>query len=914
MKTRASFTALLLSAAVSAAAAPVTTDLFVETFSNATGKWSGSSGFKSERTWTTDGSVYGALGGAKLGTGSKTGTITSEPISLRLADAEATLSIHVQAAGYPGKSGQLSLTALDEAGNTLQAWTTDLVAAADSAATDLSDMANADSFDFDFKFETSVPFKLSITTGGGDPRVLLGEVRVSETYDEEGDEWEPEWTVASPSHAPTVGTAFSFAVSAALSDGTAQTVLFGGLQPAAAGTQPAFDGGVFSWTPDDGAAGDYVATFSVENDGGSYATTVAFTVADSADVEPLFEENFSGVTANNWTSQSYAASKTGDTGTWTGTSSGGNCLASAKSAIIVGRARTPGLALSPEITLARNELSAAVRISFEALAYDNPADSGVTLSIVDLDAGTTNAVASYESLAKIDDSKSAVSEVDGASHSETATAPERFKLLFATSGYGRVYLDTIVVVQPVDSDLEALPAPVPEFTDTAMTALSAGWTAVPGAAGYAVELRDASGTRVSYDAAVAASVTSCDFADLPWDNEFTLRVKALGDGAASCNSPWSEAVSTNTLENPGATVFTISGGAGDDVMALVSNKTFTVAAARANGSAVTTSDVALEFSPAAAESAPSFADGVFSWIPADGDAGKTFTATFSTDRGYYSTNVSFRVVACPGLKKPELILDPVEWNSVTASWDVQPRATNYSVRGWSGAPNPNATATMVEEPFADFADGVRPAGWVFKCNARSGHDDTPVSLNDDKLWLASYDMGGPISSVSFKGVFNKGGNNASVLRLYATTGRTNQSDWVQIASWTAGEIAGTKTVGIPPEPDFTVLVWQYEKDGGNAAIGSVVIEGSGFATPKWLSGWGPEPRPLGLVYSAEIARPRPGRFLGTDPETGTELSEPRPNYVELAVQSADGAEYSVVKTADVPAPPRSVRATLVTFK
>ena len=101
MKTRASFTALLLSAAVSAAAAPVTTDLFVETFSNATGKWSGSSGFKSERTWTTDGSVYGALGGAKLGTGSKTGTITSEPISLRLADAVGTLSIHVQAAGYP---------------------------------------------------------------------------------------------------------------------------------------------------------------------------------------------------------------------------------------------------------------------------------------------------------------------------------------------------------------------------------------------------------------------------------------------------------------------------------------------------------------------------------------------------------------------------------------------------------------------------------------------------------------------------------------------------------------------------------------------------------------------------------------------------------------------------------------------
>ena len=158
-----------------------------------------------------------------------------------------------------------------------------------------------------------------------------------------------------------------------------------------------------------------------------------------------------------------------------------------------------------------------------------------------------------------------------------------------------------------------------------------------------------------------------------------------------------------------------------------------------------------------------------------------------------------------------------------------------------------------------------------------------MAFTENNHWIATYDLGGTVSSVSFVGDYNTGGKKASVLRLYGTTGSTNREDWVEIASWTAGEISGEKTVAVPVASGFRRLVWQYTKDGGNAYLGSVVIEGSGFSTPKFLSDWGPAPVSQGLVQSCTITPTRAGRT----------------NWVEVSV--TDGAKTcSTVEEIVVP--------------
>ena len=440
MKTKfAALTALaLLCAAAAGRAASVSTNLFVEAFSTATGQWSGTSGFKSDRVWTKEGTVYGALGGAKLGTGSKTGTLTSETIPLRLENAEATLSIHVQAAGYPGKSGHLSLKAVDASDIELAAWTTNLVAANVSTATDLSDMASASSFDFAFDFTTSVPFRLVLATGGGDPRVLVGEVRVTETYEEQTDPWAPVWTISPFSATPIVGNAFSFAVSAALADGTPQSVLCGGLQPSVSGTQPTFTGGVFSWTPDADAAGDYAAAFSVQNDGGAYTTNVAFTVKGLLEEEVLFFEPFSG-SANNstsWASNAqiidngaFVANIATNAG-WTGTTG----LRKAPSSILFGTATTAsGTATTPSISLLNGVSSGEVSISFHAATKN--ANRSLTMSVLDAN-GSVIASKTY-ALATLDTTDSNLdayeTDASGSPLAWKGSVTSPFRLSFASA-------------------------------------------------------------------------------------------------------------------------------------------------------------------------------------------------------------------------------------------------------------------------------------------------------------------------------------------------------------------------------------------------------------------------------------------------------------------------------------------------
>ena len=98
-------------------------------------------------------------------------------------------------------------------------------------------------------------------------------------------------------------------------------------------------------------------------------------------------------------------------------------------------------------------------------------------------------------------------------------------------------------------------------------------------------------------------------------------------------------------------------------------------------------------------------------------------------------------------------------------------------------------------------------------------------------------------------------------------------------------------------------------------MGSVVIEGTDFSTPRWLPGWGPAAKDVGLVQACTVAKPRPGKALGVDPADKTkDLEAPRINYAEVTVRDAAGATLATVVAVKVPAPPRSARATLMILK
>ncbi len=180
--------ALLCAAAAKAATVSESTNLLEETFSQMTGKWSGNTGFRdSDHAWTTDGSVSSGFGGSKLGTANNVGSISSEWITPAVPenpDAEVSFTLYVQAAGYNGKSGKLAASVIDSNGD-VQSWTNDLTAANSSGYEDLSDMASVGLFDFEFPFVVSNDFQIVLTTGGGDKRVLVGEVRVTEVWEYE---------------------------------------------------------------------------------------------------------------------------------------------------------------------------------------------------------------------------------------------------------------------------------------------------------------------------------------------------------------------------------------------------------------------------------------------------------------------------------------------------------------------------------------------------------------------------------------------------------------------------------------------------------------------------------------------------------------------------------------------------------
>ena len=299
----------------------------------------------------------------------------------------------------------------------------------------------------------------------------------------------------------------------------------------------------------------------------------------------------------------------------------------------------------------------------------------------------------------------------------------------------------------------------------------------------------------------------------------------------------------------------------------------------------------------------------FPWTPAEEDEKKDFTLFFEMTPapGVVYTNVaSFTVDALPALHAPTVTVDASSITNADGfasgraglSWDSQYRATEFSVRAWSGSPNLSATAARVEENFTKFHEGVRPVGWIFKVSGSYNNDTTPVQFGANGNWMATYDLGGSISNVTFKVERNGGAaDRGSVLHLYASTGSTNKTEWVELASWTDLDLGGDKAISIDASAGYRQLFWQYDKpasNGGNVGVGQVVIEGEGFSTPRFLPGWGPAPVSQGLATSCTVSPTRPGRTNWAE-VTVTDGSNTFSKVVEIDVPDANPVTLLILK-------------------
>lgn len=729
------------------------------------------------------------------------------------------------------------------------------------------------------------------------------------------DPYRPVWTVGTPSPAPRVGTAFSFGVSAELEDGTPQTVAFGGLTPAATGAQPSFADGVFSWTPGEDAAGTYTAAFSVANDGGAYATNVAFTVRGSTEERELFWEDFPNYD-NAWSSTVVISLPTTETRVsgWSGSN-----LYKGRSAIKLGKSNAAdyGSATTPTVETV-NGAAATVALTLDAAAY---AGKTGTLGITAVDSATSAVLLSTNVVLAVMASNAVPSLAEYPIGPFRFAAEGQFKIAFApVSGDGRMGIDSVKVTQTVSTSLVDLDVPTGLALDggsLSTNSFSVLWTAVSNATAYTVALCDETGAEPFYTTNVAATTVS--FAGLADDAAYRVRVRAEGDPSLFNHSDWSSFLSVRTARSPEHPTLSFGGwqnAVGDGGLYAGVANAAAVSAVRDDG---TNAVVALESVSPAPAVGPALEDGVLFWTPVDADTNKTFTVSFLMD-GTYATNLSFKVKGLAPLAPPTVAATNVLWNSFGLSWNAQYRAAGYAVRVWTDCPSPNATAARVAEDFPDFAAGVRPAGWTFqvkKSDAFYKDAKAPVKLAESTHFIETYDLGGPISSVSFHAAGHSIAGSASALTVVGIAADGTET---VLATLTAADIGQTetgidRTYSVPEGTDVRRIAWRYAKDAGGVGVGSVAIEGTGFSTPRWLPGWGPAAKDVGLVQGCTVAKPRPGKVLGVDPsDPRKDLAEPRVHYAEVAARDVAGAAFASVVEVDVPAPPRSVRATMMILR
>lgn len=579
----------------------------------------------------------------------------------------------------------------------------------------------------------------------------------------------------------------------------------------------------------------------------------------------LFHDTFDNVPGTGW-SYSGIISDTDEEGwTWS------NAIRGPKG-IRLGTQANPGAATTREIVLSNNMESADVAISFLAASYSGK-DTAGTLTLSNTLSGATTVLTNLNPAAMSNAASDPLA--GGTAYSFTATVPAAFTLRFeslSSASDRRLLLDSIKVTQVYNPNLTPLAAPVATAGEATITSLAFSWGAVAGATGYAVELRDGSGARVAYDAAFNGTATN--FTDLAWNSDYTIRVKALGDDSTSCNSPWSEGVTGRTLQNLDAPAFTASADASAAVMAVVSNKTFSVSAER-DGAPLAVSFGGL--SPAASGTAPTFAAGAFSWTPSAGDEGTTFTATFTTDSGTFSTNIVFNVLARPALVEPVISVREISFNSALAEWDSpwQIRASSYSYRLWSGSDTASDSDTDCEH----FNDRVVPGGWTLSgttWQTSSGYNATPVAMTHEGDYVVSKLYDAPVTTLSFR-IRRTGKADTPVVKFYASTGADRESAWneVSIGEQDADYTNTDYSLDFSKSSNYRRFKWVYYEKDSNVNLGSVAAKYEG-AGVKFKAGSATEyvAAPSGNVLDLTGLRSETNYFLEVRvaDESGTKKS------------------------------------------
>lgn len=659
--------------------------------------------------------------------------------------------------------------------------------------------------------------------------------------------------------------------------------------------------GAFSWTTAESDVGSHTATFT----SGDYSTNVTLSVVSALKTETLFHETFAKCEKKWIGTSTEMTDAMADEANWTFSE---HCY-SGKSGLRIGLKEAPnyGLAMTRLI-----EPKKAGTISLSFRAAGNVAGSTMTVT----SAGGATFSQTVTLAAFSSDDAPIPDEAGYVFGPYDIVVTGGFSLSFTpASGDGRMGVDEILVTQKISARIPDLPAPtgLALAGEPGETGFSVAWNAVTGATNYAVRVTDASGVVVfSAPFCAAAQATVTGLAD---DEAYAVQVRATGDEALWFASPWSAAVNIRTARS--AAHATLSFGpwinaAGDGLLYAGITNAAAASAVRDNGTNAVVTFTGVSPEPTVG---PEFENGILAWTPDDADTNKTFIVSFLLD-GTYATNLSFKVRSVPFLQAPKAEAVDVAWNSFGLSWNRQLRAAGYAVRAWTDCPNPNATATRIEEDFAGYAAGVRPADWVFHCATGSSgfykDDKAPVKLSESTHDLETYDLGGAISSVSFHAAGHSIAGSTSELTVVGIA--ADETETV-LATLTAEDIGQTdagidRTYSVPA--GVRRIAWRYTKDKGGIGVGSVVIEGTGFATPRWLPGWGPAAKDVGLAQVCTVKKPRPGKALGPNPANKKEdLFEPRVNYAEVAARDAAGATRATVVAVEVPAPPRSVRATML---
>lgn len=593
----------------------------------------------------------------------------------------------------------------------------------------------------------------------------------------------------------------------------------------------------------------------------------------------IFEENFTSQD-NSWGSSSAnLAPLTGgtfncDESDWTGILVGAR-----RSCAAVGTKEVSGYAQTRSILLANNATSGSASVSFYAVTPTaTTSRKVVTVHVfaIDADTGATNWHSSVEAPKLSSTSVTDITAQDGQSLSATVqNLPERFFLRFepdSAINEKQFAIDAVKVTQVYNPNLTPLAAPVATVGEATITSLAFSWGAVADATGYAVELRDGSGARVAYDAAVIGTATN--FTNLDWDSDYTIRVKALGDDSIYCNSPWSADVTSRTLQNLDAPAFSASADASAPVMAVVSNKTFSVSAER-DGESL---EVAFDgLSPAAADATPTFSSGTFSWTPAAGDEGKTFTATFTTDSGTFSTNIVFNVLARPDLVEPVISVSEISFNAASAAWDSpwQIRASSYSYRLWSGSD----TASDADTDCEHFHDRVVPGGWTLSGTTwqpSSDYNATPVAMIHEGDYVVSKLYDAPVTTLSFR-LRRPRKADTPVVKFYASTGADRESVWneVSIGEQDADSTNTDYLLEFSQSSNYRRFKWVYYEKHSNVNLGSIVAKYEG-AGAKFKAGSASAlvDAPSDNVLNLTELRPETNYFLEVrvEDENGTEKS------------------------------------------